>query len=179
MLKRTFCILQCVPNLIVALQLVHTSRFLPGLRPCQLYTKRFSNYTYIMEEALKPKECQLAKSMSEWSFSPNSLLSLPLDPIEENYVRRNVQKAVFSKVLPSPLEKNLQLVGFSEDVLVNILDMDPSIAATGDFAQFVAGDKILPSCIPLAHRYGGHQFGIWAQQLGDGRAILLGEYHNK
>jgi len=132
-----------------------------------------------MEQSTKSNQCHLAKTMTEWSFSPNSLLSLPLDPIEENYVRRNVRNAVFSKVLPSPLEKNLQLVSFSEDVLVNILDMDPSIVTTEEFSQFVAGDKILPSCIPLAHRYGGHQFGVWAQQLGDGRAIMLGEYKNK
>ncbi|CAB3372861.1 Hypothetical predicted protein [Cloeon dipterum] len=82
-------------------------------------------------------------------------------------------------VTPTPLEKNLQLVGTSEDALVKILDMDPSIAETAEFVQFVAGDKILPSCTPLAHRYGGHQFGVWASQLGDGRAILLGEYINK
>jgi uncharacterized protein YdiU (UPF0061 family) len=132
-----------------------------------------------MEQSMKSNQCHLAKTMTEWSFSPNSLLTLPLDPIEENYVRRNVRNAVFSKVMPSPLEKNLQLVSFSEDVLVNILDMDPSIVTTEEFSQFVAGDKILPSCIPLAHRYGGHQFGVWAQQLGDGRAIMLGEYKNK
>lgn len=179
MITRAFSILHCcVPNLIVAFQLVQNARLLPGLRHYQLYSK-FSNYTYVMEQSMKPRECQLAKTMAEWSFSSNSLLSLPLDPIGENYVRRNVPKAVFSKVVPSPLEKNLQLVAFSEDVLVNILDMDPAIASTEEFSQFIAGDKILPSCIPLAHRYGGHQFGVWAQQLGDGRAILLGEYHNK
>merc|ERR1712051_122978 len=32
--------------------------------------------------------------------------------------------------------------------------------------------------IPISHRYGGYQFGHWARQLGDGRAIMLGEYVN-
>jgi len=42
----------------------------------------------------------------------------------------------------------------------------------------VAGSRVLPGSVPMAHRYGGHQFGYWANQLGDGRAILLGEYLN-
>jgi uncharacterized protein YdiU (UPF0061 family) len=36
----------------------------------------------------------------------------------------------------------------------------------------------MPGYTPLAHRYGGHQFGYWAGQLGDGRALLIGEYKN-
>ncbi len=36
--------------------------------------------------------------------------------------------------------------------------------------------QVLPGSTPLSHRYGGHQFGYWAGQLGDGRAHMLGEY---
>jgi len=168
-----------ISKVVLAVQLENTVRLLPGLTSSQVFKQNYRNYTHIMEKSAGKDSCQLAKKMSEWSFSPNSLLSLPLDQVEENYVRRYVKTAVFSKVVPTPLQKNLQLVGFSEDVLVNILDMDPSIASTDEFVQFISGDKILPSCIPLAHRYGGHQFGVWASQLGDGRAILLGEYTNK
>ncbi|XP_065338422.1 protein adenylyltransferase SelO-like [Cloeon dipterum] len=158
----------------------NSARFLSGLTQSQVFTHRLKNYTFIMTESVSGRTtCHLAKTMSEWSFSPSTLLSLPLDETEENYVRGYVRNAVFSKVMPTPLEKNLQLVGTSEDALVKILDMDPSIAETAEFVQFVAGNKILPSCTPLAHRYGGHQFGVWASQLGDGRAILLGEYINK
>ncbi len=36
--------------------------------------------------------------------------------------------------------------------------------------------QVLSGSTPLSHRYGGHQFGYWAGQLGDGRAHMLGEY---
>ena len=63
--------------------------------------------------------------------------------------------------------------------MANVLDMDPdSMSQDEDFVQFVAGTKVIKDSIPLSHRYGGYQFGYWASQLGDGRAILLGEYVN-
>ncbi len=37
------------------------------------------------------------------------------------------------------------------------------------------GETLLPGMKPLAQVYSGHQFGVWAGQLGDGRGILLGE----
>jgi uncharacterized protein YdiU (UPF0061 family) len=42
-------------------------------------------------------------------------------------------------------------------------------------ADVLAGGRIVPGMDPYAQRYGGHQFGNWAGQLGDGRAITLGE----
>ena len=41
----------------------------------------------------------------------------------------------------------------SEDALINILDMDPSIKDDPDFVDFVSGNKILEGSIPMAHRY--------------------------
>ena len=38
-----------------------------------------------------------------------------------------------------------------------------------------SGERLLPGMQPLAQVYSGHQFGVWAGQLGDGRGILLGE----
>ena len=46
---------------------------------------------------------------------------------------------------------------------------------TGAAAEVLAGNRVLPGMQPYAARYGGHQFGHWAGQLGDGRAITLGE----
>ena len=45
--------------------------------------------------------------------------------------------------------------------------------------QFASGNGLLKGSTPLCHRYGGHQFGVWADQLGDGRAHMLGEYVNE
>jgi len=123
--------------------------------------------------------CALKKTMSEWSFSDPSLAKLPLDPEVANYVRRSVPKVIFSQAKPTPLLKPRKLVAVSSAALQDILDMDPDIIQTDpDFVDFVSGNNILEHSIPLAHRYGGHQFGQWAGQLGDGRAHLLGEYIN-
>ena len=46
---------------------------------------------------------------------------------------------------------------------------------TGAFAEVFVGNRLLPGMKPIATCYGGHQFGNWAGQLGDGRAINLGE----
>jgi uncharacterized protein YdiU (UPF0061 family) len=121
----------------------------------------------------------LKKDLNDWQFSHTKLMTLPFEITKENYVRRNIKDSVFSVVLPTPLKTKLKLVCYSKNVLVSILDMDPSITETYEFLQFIAGNKVLPSSIPLAHRYGGHQFGFWAMQLGDGRAHLLGEYVNR
>ena len=41
--------------------------------------------------------------------------------------------------------------------------------------EVLGGNRVLPGMQPYAARYGGHQFGQWAGQLGDGRAITLAE----
>jgi uncharacterized protein YdiU (UPF0061 family) len=48
-------------------------------------------------------------------------------------------------------------------------------AAQGPDVDVLAGNALVPGMRPYAMRYGGHQFGNWAGQLGDGRAIVLGE----
>ena len=122
---------------------------------------------------------ELKKTMSEWSFSDPKLADLPLDSELNNYVRRHVPKVVFSQVTPTPLVKPRKLVAVSQDALRDILDMDPNdIKDDPNFVDFISGNNVLKNSIPIAHRYGGHQFGSWAGQLGDGRAILLGEYIN-
>ncbi|XP_075602518.1 protein nucleotidyltransferase YdiU isoform X5 [Balearica regulorum gibbericeps] len=98
--------------------------------------------------------------------------------IHENYVR-NVRNCIFSIVYPTPFKSRVRLVAVSKEVLENILDLDISVKGTSDFLQFVSGGKVMVESVPLAHRYGGHQFGSWAGQLGDGRAHLIGVYTNR
>ncbi|XP_060638423.2 protein adenylyltransferase SelO-like isoform X3 [Anolis sagrei] len=61
----------------------------------------------------------------------------------------------------------------------DMLDLDVSVSDSEDFLQLVSGAKVIWGSLPLAHRYGGHQFGSWAGQLGDGRAHLIGVYTNR
>ncbi|XP_060778537.1 protein adenylyltransferase SelO-like isoform X2 [Neoarius graeffei] len=115
----------------------------------------------------------------ELKLSAQKLLaSLPLDEEKDNAVR-TVTRCVFSPSQPTPLRGEVQLAAVSQDVLKNTLDLDESVTRREDFVQRVSGVKLFPGSVPLAHRYGGHQFGYWAGQLGDGRAHLLGEYTNR
>ncbi|XP_066574098.1 protein adenylyltransferase SelO [Amia ocellicauda] len=104
--------------------------------------------------------------------------SLALDHVSDNLVRK-VKNCVFSVSQPTPLKGTLTLAAVSKDVLEDILDVEISVSQSDDFLQFFSGNKLLPESVPLAHRYGGHQFGYWSGQLGDGRAHLLGQYTNR
>ncbi|WP_441295280.1 protein adenylyltransferase SelO [Massilia soli] len=81
--------------------------------------------------------------------------------------------AFYTRLMPTPLPapyfvaasaKAAQLVGLNADDLAN-----------DDFVALFTGNKVPPRAKPLSAVYSGHQFGVWAGQLGDGRAILLGE----
>ncbi|KAM4687342.1 protein adenylyltransferase SelO-like isoform 1-T2 [Discoglossus pictus] len=118
-------------------------------------------------------------TMDLWSVSSDDILAqLPNDPIRENYIRR-VRNCIFSVVDPTTFTSNVQLIAVSENVLEDLLDLDVSVAKEKDFLQFISGGKTIPGFVPLAHRYGGHQFGVWAGQLGDGRAHLIATYINR
>ncbi|XP_051872590.1 protein adenylyltransferase SelO-like [Pristis pectinata] len=118
-------------------------------------------------------------SMDGWNLTSQKLIdSFPLDPIRQNYVRQ-VRECIFSAVQPTPFKSAVTLVAVSKEVVEDLLDLDVSITETQEFIQFVSGARVLPGMISLAHRYGGHQFGVWSGQLGDGRAHLLGVYVNR
>ena len=74
--------------------------------------------------------------------------------------------------VPSPY-----LVAFNEDA-AQLIDLAPEEAQRPEFVEYFAGNKLLPGSEPIAMRYSGHQFGTYVPQLGDGRAILLGEVRN-
>ncbi|XP_071284883.1 protein adenylyltransferase SelO-like isoform X2 [Agelaius tricolor] len=129
----------------------------------------------------QPGQCprRRAAELCAWALSSDSLLDpFPVDVIQENYVR-NVRNCIFSIVYPTPFKSRVRLVAVSKDVLEHILDLDISVKGSSDFLEFVSGGKVIFGSVPLAHRYGGHQFGSWAGQLGDGRAHLIGVYTNR
>ena len=55
------------------------------------------------------------------------------------------------------------------------INLDPAEFGNPGFVEAFAGNRTLPGSMPLSAVYSGHQFGVWAGQLGDGRAILLGD----
>ena len=101
--------------------------------------------------------------------------ALPADP-ETNNHRRQVRGAAYSRVLPTPVAAP-RLVAFAPEVAA-LLDLSAADCRSPDFLEIFAGNRVLPGMDPFAMCYGGHQFGHWAGQLGDGRAINLGEVLN-
>ncbi len=79
----------------------------------------------------------------------------------------------FERVSATPLP-DPYLIAFNQDAAA-LLDLDPSAAGDASFLAGLNGTKPIPGTAPLATIYAGHQFGVWVPQLGDGRAILLGE----
>ena len=61
----------------------------------------------------------------------------------------------------------------------DLLDLDPTELTRPEFAEYFCGAKLLPGSDPIAMLYSGHQFGHYVPQLGDGRAIMLGEVRNQ
>lgn len=87
--------------------------------------------------------------------------------------RREVLGAAWSAVTPEPVVAP-RLLAHSAEV-ATLLGIDAEAIASTEFAAVFAGNALYPGMQPWAANYGGHQFGHWAGQLGDGRAISLGE----
>jgi hypothetical protein len=83
----------------------------------------------------------------------------------------------FESRTPSGLE-GARLVAVSPDAAA-LIDLSASELSRDEFIKIAGGTAILRGMQPFAALYGGHQFGVWAGQLGDGRAIALGEITNK
>jgi uncharacterized protein YdiU (UPF0061 family) len=79
----------------------------------------------------------------------------------------------YTALQPTPLQ-NARLVWHNEP-LAETLGIPASLFNTTQGAGVWGGEALLPGMSPLAQVYSGHQFGVWAGQLGDGRGILLGE----
>ena len=106
------------------------------------------------------------------TFDNAFLRALPGDTEPRNFVRQ-VQDALWSAVMPTPVEAP-RLLAHSHEMAQELGFSDADLASP-EFASVFGGNALLPGMQPFATNYGGHQFGHWANQLGDGRAISLGE----
>lgn len=86
---------------------------------------------------------------------------------------RQTPEVFYSKAIPTPVKQPV-LLAWSDD-LAEVLDVQKPDKNDIDI---LGGNLITPTMYPYAARYGGHQFGNWAGQLGDGRAITLGEWES-
>lgn len=116
------------------------------------------------------------KSLHALVFDNRLVREMPADGESENY-RRQVFGAVYSRVSPTPVKSPQLIAGAGE--VAELFDLSPDVFADPQFAQVFGGNQLLAGMEPHACVYGGHQFGNWAGQLGDGRAINLGEVRNE
>jgi uncharacterized protein YdiU (UPF0061 family) len=87
--------------------------------------------------------------------------------------RRQVQRACWSAVRPTPVAAP-ELLAWSPEV-AELLAIDATTMQSRPMIELLAGNRVAPGMRTWAACYGGHQFGSWAGQLGDGRAIGIGE----
>ena len=106
------------------------------------------------------------------AFRRRFLDELPGD-VDTSRQSRPVTGALWSPVLPTPVAAP-RLLAWSRPLAAE-LGLPEAIEHEPTTAQVLAGNTLWPGMAPYAANYGGHQFGHWAGQLGDGRAITLGE----
>jgi len=105
-------------------------------------------------------------------FDNRFTAALPADPNPVN-VPHQAPGASFSRVDPTPTAQP-EIIAIADEV-ADLLGLTTEQTASTEFRDMVTGNLVLPGMDAFAMRYGGHQFGNWAGQLGDGRAINLGE----
>ncbi|MFC5476338.1 protein adenylyltransferase SelO [Paraherbaspirillum soli] len=97
----------------------------------------------------------------------------PLDRLTFGNSFAALPPSFYTRLMPTPLPAPY-LVDTSAGA-ADLIGLDPAAFADDEFIQAFSGNRLLPGSQPLAAVYSGHQFGVWAGQLGDGRAILLGD----
>ncbi|MCK5355929.1 MAG: YdiU family protein, partial [Methyloprofundus sp.] len=114
--------------------------------------------------------------LNHLNFDNHFINQLPADKETANH-RRQVENACYSHVVPTAVA-NPQLVAYAKEVAA-LFDLSEEDCQSDRFTQVFAGNQLANGMQPYAMCYGGHQFGNWAGQLGDGRAINLGEVVNQ
>jgi len=108
-------------------------------------------------------------NVAELRYTDRFVRELPGDPRDDNRTRE--VRACYSRVAPTRVAQP-ELLALVPEVAA-LIGLDPR--PTPELVDVLAGNRVVPGMAPYAACYGGHQFGTWAGQLGDGRAITLGE----
>jgi uncharacterized protein YdiU (UPF0061 family) len=108
----------------------------------------------------------------QWMFDNAFVRELPGDAERGERVRQ-VEGAAYSLLAPTPVQAP-RVVAWSP-AMAATLGLGAHEREDVHWAELFGGNALLEGMQPWASNYGGHQFGVWAGQLGDGRAISLGE----
>lgn len=93
-------------------------------------------------------------------------------PFDNSYAR--LPERFYGRQPPTPVAGPPGLIALNAP-LAEELGLDPATLAESEGLEVLAGNRVPEGAAPLAQAYAGHQFGGWVPQLGDGRALLLGE----
>ena len=118
------------------------------------------------------KEFSVRIDLCDLRFDNSFVRELPADPLLRN-VPRAVRNACYTRVEPTPVPSP-RLLAWA-DAVGEMLGIARPDSCAGPAVEVLGGNRVLEGMQPYAARYGGHQFGHWAGQLGDGRAITLAE----
>ena len=113
--------------------------------------------------------------LDDLTFDNRFVEQLPADR-EVGNACRQVIGACYSHVKPTHVQDPKTIIVARE--VADLLDLSEEVCMTEDFTHIFSGNQLAKGMQPYAMCYGGHQFGQWAGQLGDGRAINLGEVVN-
>ncbi|MDI9313977.1 MAG: YdiU family protein [Hydrotalea sp.] len=86
--------------------------------------------------------------------------------------------AFYTKLAAEGFAKQPKLISFNQK-LADLIGLEAAAPRDPAFAEYFSGNRAIPGGDPLAMVYAGHQFGVWVPQLGDGRALLIGQIKNK
>jgi protein adenylyltransferase len=95
---------------------------------------------------------------------------------DNSYAR--LHPSLYEVIDPTPLANTPRLVAFSPPAAA-LIDLDTDAASAPELLAAMTNAWRIPGSEPIATLYAGHQFGLWVPELGDGRAILLGEVRNR
>jgi len=107
-----------------------------------------------------------------FDYQPRFTRELPGDP-SGHLQPRQTPNVCWSHCPPTRVAAPRLLAWFPE--VAELLGLSPEEMQRPEMVEVLAGNRVLPGMTPYAACYGGHQFGQWAGQLGDGRAITLAE----
>jgi serine/tyrosine/threonine adenylyltransferase len=128
-----------------------------------------------MSTVLQPRAEGVAQGLRGLRFENSFVDELPADKVSENRPRP-VRNACYTLVDPTPVAAP-RLLAWSDRLGGELGIARPDTVSAE--ADVLGGNLVLSGMKPYAARYGGHQFGHWAGQLGDGRAITLAEFRDR
>lgn len=136
-------------------------------------TRRLSSFKMTAAAQSQQQATTTTNTLEALKFNNTFINELPADPSTVNKPRQ-VFSSLYSFADPSTTNTEPTTIAASTQV-ARLIGLDPAETSRPEFSMIFSGQTVIPGTKPYAQCYGGHQFGNWAGQLGDGRAICLGE----